>query len=47
MAEVDGEPINEISGALVKEYSGSGQISSYKEFAKTLKDGTAKQKEEQ
>lgn len=39
--------LNEISDALVKEYSRSGQISSYKEFAKTLKDGTEKQKEEQ
>lgn len=39
--------LQEISDALVKEYPRSGQISSYKEFAKTLKEGTTKQKEEQ
>ncbi len=39
--------LREISDALVKEYPRSGQISSYKEFAKTLKEGTTKQKEEQ
>lgn len=39
--------LQEISDALVKEYPRSGQISSYKEFAKTLKEGTTKQKKEQ